>query len=133
VGLLNDRGTPPEQITWRDSRESTGTSNHTGRPAMPEKQEPTFKTWGVIELFGHTVIAGVITEQTIGGIAFIRVDVPETVPQSAFTKFYGAGAIYAITPTSEMTARVVIERLLVTPVNVYTLPAPQAHYTDDED
>jgi len=64
-----------------------------------------FEEWAIVELFGHNRTAGRITEQTIGGETFIRVDVPETTGQPAFSKLYGKGAIYAITITDEITAK----------------------------
>lgn len=80
-----------------------------------------FKQWGVIELFGHTRIAGEISEQTIGGSSFIRIDVPPIkdgeVP--GFTRFLGSGAIYAINPCDEASARMMAENLGVTPINAY--------------
>jgi hypothetical protein len=46
---------------------------------------PEFRTWAVVELFGHVTLAGEVSEQTLGGSAFIRLDVPEVNGQSAFT------------------------------------------------
>lgn len=63
-----------------------------------------FKQHCIVELFGHQVIAGLVSEQQIGGTSFVRVDVPETKTRPAFTKFFGPGAIYAITPVDEATA-----------------------------
>lgn len=36
----------------------------------------TFEQWCLVELFGHQQVVGLVSEQTIGGQAFIRVDVP---------------------------------------------------------
>ena len=63
-----------------------------------------FQFWGIVELFGHQMIIGKVYEETIGSENFIRVDVPETKNIAAYTKFYGKGAIYAMTPTDEKTA-----------------------------
>jgi hypothetical protein len=96
---------------------------------MTEQQ--TFDQWCIVELFGRQVIAGQVTEQVIGGCSFIRVYVPETEKQPAFTRFYGQGAIYAMTPVSEEVARVALKRFSPAPVNVYVpelqslLPSPQ--------
>jgi hypothetical protein len=37
---------------------------------------PTIDGWAVLELMGHRRIAGRITEVTIGGAGFLRIDVP---------------------------------------------------------
>lgn len=93
-----------------------------------------FETWAVIELFGHQQLAGIVTEAVIGGCSFIRVDVPETNGQPAFTKFYGNGAIYSMTPTGETEARQALERIRVRPISPYLLPEHVSEdYGDDRD
>lgn len=96
----------------------------------------TFDQFCIVELMGRQVIAGRVTEQVIGGQAFVRVDVPETPSIPAFTKFYGAGAIYAMTPCDEATARVATAGLRQKPVNIYQLNLPSsisAQIEDEED
>lgn len=55
----------------------------------------------IVELFGHTKMAGKVTEQSIGIATFIRVDVPETINSPAFTRLLNPSAIYAINPVTE--------------------------------
>lgn len=81
-----------------------------------------FEEWGIVELFGHDQIAGKISEASIGGCSFIRVDVPECDGKPAFTKFFGNGAIYSMTPCSEEIARAAVESIRHKPINVY-IPA----------
>jgi hypothetical protein len=76
-----------------------------------------FDLWCLVELFGHSKIAGKCTEQNIAGSNMLRVDVPETSRSGAFTKYYGAGAIYAINPVTEAVARTFAESLNVAPIN----------------
>jgi hypothetical protein len=73
----------------------------------------TFKHWCIVELFGHSKIAGHCTEENIAGTNMLRVDVPETKLQPAFTKFYGSSAIYAINPCDEQTAMIAAENLKI--------------------
>ncbi len=80
-----------------------------------------FEMHCVVELFGHTTIAGKVSEQTIGGASFIRVDVPKTSKRDGFTRFYGPGAIYAMTPVSEEIAVLMAERLEVEVVSEWKL------------
>ena len=71
------------------------------------------------EIFGHTKIAGKVSEATIGGCSFVRVDVPEFNGREAFTKFYGNGAIYPMTPCSEEAARAALKHIVPEPVNIW--------------
>jgi len=75
----------------------------------------------VVELFGHQKIAGKMTEQAIGGATFLRIEVPKTSKREGFTRFYGAGAIYSITPVDEKVAAAMAESLEVEPVSEWTL------------
>lgn len=87
-----------------------------------ESSNSKFETWAIVELFGHSQIAGLVTEATIGGCSFIRVDVPEVNDRPAFTKFYGNGAIYAMTPVGESEARMALENIMPRPVSTFLLP-----------
>lgn len=66
-----------------------------------------FETWAIVEVMGHRQFAGFVSEQSIGGSSFVRIDVPanEQYGLHAFTKLLGAGSIYAISPCTEETAR----------------------------
>jgi hypothetical protein len=90
---------------------------------MEDKTE--FREWCIVELFGHQKIAGVVTEQTIGGCNFVRVDVPGCKSQKSFTKFYGQGAIYSMTPTTEKLVMMWLENNIQTPVHRYELALPE--------
>lgn len=94
----------------------------------------------IVELFGHQRIAGKISDVTIGGAALLRVDVPTVDDLPGFTKFYGTGAIYAITPTDEATMVQAVRSFRSVPIerwalNVNTRPALVAGddgYDDDD-
>lgn len=65
----------------------------------------TLDLFAVVELFGHNKMAGRVTEQTIGVASFIRVDVPETDTQPAYSRLLNPSAIYAINPVTEEVAK----------------------------
>lgn len=96
-----------------------------------------FEQFAVVELFGHQIIAGFVSEQVIGGQGFVRVDVPTVDEQVGFTKFYGAGAIYAITPCDSDTMLAAVKGLRRKPIDVWKLNLPQlplgSHRDDDDD
>ena len=81
--------------------------------------EEKFDLWCMVELFGHNKIAGKCTEQNIAGVNMLRVDVPETDKQPAFTKFYNGTAIYAINPITEEVAKDIANKLSNAPITVY--------------
>lgn len=61
--------------------------------------------WAILELFGHSTIAGQVTERNYGSITFLQVEVPETAKQPAYTRLINPQAVYAINPVDEETAR----------------------------
>ena len=85
-------------------------------------KDNTFSEWALVELFGHQKIVGKVTEATMAGGAFLRVDVPAFDHSPAFTRFYGPGAIYSINPVTEEVARGLCERYRNEPVSRFELP-----------
>jgi len=79
-----------------------------------------FEQWAIVELFGHQRIAGLITEQAIGGTSFVRVDVPGTDNQQGFTKLYGQGAIYGMTFVDEETGRAAAKQIAPKPIDEWS-------------
>lgn len=104
-------------------------------------QDEKFEAWGLLELFGHQRLAGRLSEQTIGGVHFIRVDVPEVKDYdgetiAGYTRFFTQGAIYGMTPTDEQVARAMAMRLRARPVQTYELPqlgAPDRSVDEEEE
>lgn len=85
-------------------------------------KENGFNEWALVELFGHQKIVGKVTEATMAGGAFLRVDVPAFDKSSAFTRFYSPGSIYSINPVTEEIARGLMERYRNEPVSRFELP-----------
>jgi len=104
-----------------------------------------FDAWCVLDLFGHQRTAGHVTEETIGGCAFIRIDVPEK-DGGYRTEYYGNGAVYSMRPVTEELAKAIALRAAA-PVSAWDLqrlglnPKPSDEpeseraldYVDDED
>ena len=78
-----------------------------------------FELFAIVELFGHQIIAGKVSEQVIGCQGFVRVDVPPIDGREGFTKFYGAGAIYAMTPCDEPTMTAAVQSLRQKPIETW--------------
>ena len=100
-----------------------------------------FEQWCVVEIMGHKKFAGFVTEQAIGGSSFVRIDVPElTLPNgttlAAFTKLFGAGSIYCLSPCTEETAKAFAQQMRSEAFSLYEaprLPAPAGpHQATDE-
>jgi hypothetical protein len=106
-------------------------------------EQDKFDSWAVVELFGHQQLAGRVTEASIGGCSFLRVDVPEqpALPKEEwnsgvpalppYTRYFGQGAIYALNPCSEEVARHTAARIRARPPIAYT-PQPVALLGNDE-
>lgn len=85
--------------------------------------DDTFREWAVVELMGHRRLAGLVTEQTIAGQAFLRIDVPGDEDHTGATQFYGANSVYCLTPVTEEMARAAALRNNVAPVTRWELAA----------
>ncbi len=97
-----------------------------------------FEQWGIVSLFGHSKIAGLLTSQPIGGWNLLRVDVPAVDGEPAFTKCYGQGAIFDISFVTEEIARAAAKSFRVQPVTPYEIPELRqlrlpAHDPDNDD
>jgi len=77
------------------------------------------QAWGIVELMGHKVVAGLVSKSEMLGKPMLRVDVPATSVFPEFTQFYGETAIYCVTFVSEQVARLTAEQTKLNPVSVY--------------
>jgi hypothetical protein len=93
--------------------------------ADQEQAEPL--GWAIVELMGHRVVAGFVSEVTRFGAALMRVDVPGRETETAISQLYGGAAIYCVTPTTEETVRRKLQQTYELPEMVrLALPAPEA-------
>ena len=90
-----------------------------------QQQTDAFDEWAIVDVMGHQRYAGRVTEQTIAGQGFIRVDMPGDDEHSAMTKLFAPGAIHSISPCTEAVARAAAVRLHLNaaPISRYELPA----------
>lgn len=86
---------------------------------MEDTIKSKFDSWAVVELFGHTQLAGRVTTETIANVEFVRIDVPQTKSCPEFTKYHGPSAIYGITPVGEEYAKKMAEEINAKPINNY--------------
>jgi hypothetical protein len=133
---------------------------------MSENKQASFEGWAIVEAFGHQRYAGYVSSEAFGQAVLFRVDVPplperervtkhygydddghsvppgSTVKESAvqgYTKYFGPGAIYAMTPCSQDAAEKAVESMQSRKVSIVSLapdalvPALPAGGSDDED
>ncbi len=65
-----------------------------------QNESTKFDEWAILELMGHRRLAGKVSEATIGGGSFLRIDMPMK-DKSTSTQFYSPASIYCITPTTK--------------------------------
>ena len=122
-------------------------------------QDNGFSGWAVVEIFGHQRYAGHVSTQAFGTAVMFRVDVPalesrervtsrpgyagdQYVPAGTliqegavqgYTKLFGVGAIYAITPcTQEAALKAVEESIAASVVRFPTDPLVDERLTAGE-
>ncbi len=88
---------------------------------MNGEQAAKFEEWALLELFGHQRLAGKVTEATIAGGAFVRVDVPDAKGRIILTKYLNPSAIYGISPCDENVAVAAAQRIESAPIQRYQL------------
>lgn len=133
---------------------------------MTEKQA-SFEGWAIVEVFGHQRYAGYVTTEAFGQAVLFRVDVPplaererktkhygyddegKSVPPGSivkeaavqgYTKYFGPGAIYAMTPCTQEAAEKAVESMQSRKVSVVSLSPdaavlalPDGGDADDDD
>lgn len=110
--------------------------------------EVSLDTWAIVELFGHTRIAGKISNVSIAGCGFIRVQVPAHKNVPAYTRDIAPKAIYALNPCDEAAVMSALGHCSESPVvelcasDIYKRireemktreTTPQLDYSEDDD
>jgi hypothetical protein len=86
-----------------------------------------FEQWCVVEIMGHKKFAGYVTEQSLGGSSFVRIDVPQITLKDGtqlppFSKLFGSGSIYCLSPCTEETARAFAAQIRSEAFSLYEAP-----------
>ena len=79
--------------------------------------------WAILELMGHRKLGGYVRVVELAGAPFVRIDIPPEGASGQATQLYSPGAVYAITPTTEETARALARGVVVAPITRWELPA----------
>lgn len=77
---------------------------------IADNKQPELRAWGLVELFGHQRIVGMVTVDPIDFPGMVRVDVPDLLKngeteRAGFTRYFGKSALYSVTPISEEAVR----------------------------
>lgn len=118
---------------------------------MTEAQS-NFEGWAILEIFGHQRFAGFVKTEYYGTACMFRLDVPPleertrttkragsvdgqwtpagtVVKEGAtlgYSKLFGVGAIYALTPCDEKAALKAVEEIQPRPLMLVSLPQEKA-------
>lgn len=71
---------------------------------MEQNEKGGFDQWAILDLFGHQRLAGHVTDATVAGAGFIRIDVPGPDGNPLWTRFLNPSAVYGISPVSKEVA-----------------------------
>lgn len=100
---------------------------------METETSVKFEQWAIVEVMGRLSLAGLTSEQTIAGQGFIRVDVPAVDGRGGFSRFFGPGSIYSITPVDEEIARRFVSRNFAAPVQPWQIALPKPRAVEEEE
>ena len=81
------------------------------------EEKPGF--WAIVSMFGHQVLAGFVDEFTMGGSSFLRIAIPETARQQAWTRLFTDKSVYSMDPCDEANARYRAEQNNVSPMEMW--------------
>jgi hypothetical protein len=92
-----------------------------------------FEGWVVLELMGHRRLGGYLTEQEVGGVNFLRLEIPAAGKWKATTQLYSAASVYCITPTTAAIAKACAKANHPAPIHRWELPpASREGQVEDE-
>ena len=119
---------------------------------MTDVHQSTFEGWAVVEIFGHQRYAGFVTTEAYGQAVLFRVEVPplperertaksyeyadgvsippgsivKEVAVPGYSKLFGAGAIYGITPCTQDVAEKAVAAMQARKLTLVSLAPERA-------
>ena len=83
---------------------------------IADNKQSELLSWGLVELFGHQRIVGMVTVDPTDFPGMVRVDVPDLlkdgkVERAGFTRYLGKSALYSVTPISEESVRELLSHI----------------------
>lgn len=93
-----------------------------------------YEGWAQLELLGHRVRYGRVSEQEMYGGKLLRIDIPQPEGLDPITEFYGCSSIYAMTPMAEEICRDRMGQRDARPVKPveYRIEDRRAAYQDED-
>lgn len=79
------------------------------------EEQTNDKFWAIVELFGHSVLAGEVSKSEIG--EFVQINIPKVENVPAWTKMVNPKAVYAITPVTKEVAIAKAETIKSMPID----------------
>lgn len=96
------------------------------------EQADEFHQWAIVELMGHVMIAGLVTEEERFGVKMGRCDIPGPDGTVFATQYFSGASVYRVTPTTEENAtKIALARQPRTPALMETTKLIYA--CDDDD
>lgn len=96
---------PRKSITHRSDvlRECT-------RPGTEEPCPEEPLRWALVELVGYQQFAGIISDETVDGKPYVKLEVPATKVHKAFDCKFGIESVHRITPIPQQQAEEIIKQ-----------------------
>jgi hypothetical protein len=70
-------------------------------PSLIDAGAEGIDSWALLELFGHSKVAGRLTSRKLGTEIMFQVDVPRGATEFSHSELYSPKAVFAIKPTTE--------------------------------
>lgn len=83
--------------------------------------EQKIQFWAIVQIMGHQTYAGEVSEYTLAGTSFLRVDIPPVNNIPGFTELFSTSSIYKISPVEQEIAIAAAANLQKTPISIFSI------------